>query len=97
MDRIEVEVYSQAVNAWIVRTPGRQFPALVVQGDSFSQLFALAQEVLERARTCACSDPKLVDTAEELRDQLWGRLRHYEEILQASGFTLPYSRTLWPR
>ena len=96
MQRVEVEAYSQAVNAWVVRTPGRQFPALVVQGDSFSHLFALAQSILDRAREARCDD-ELVDDAEELRDSLWDRLQHYEETLRIGGFPLPYDRAHWPR
>jgi uncharacterized protein DUF6959 len=96
MERIEVEVYSQAVNAWLIRTPGRDFPAHVVQGDSLSQLFALAQSILDRARTCSSIDPELAEEAEELRDQLWGRVQHYEDVLGQAGFTLPYVRQVWP-
>jgi len=97
VERVEVEAYSLEVNAWIVRTGGRRFPALVVQGDSFHQLYALAQSVLERARACRCDDAELTDEAEELRDLLWGRLQHYEETLRAHGFDLPYDRAAWPR
>lgn len=89
----QVEVYSRAVNAWVVRTPGRQFPALVVQGDSFHQLFALAHDICEHAQRV--TEPELRETAEELRDILWTRLLHYEEALHAAGFTLPYSRVAW--
>jgi hypothetical protein len=96
-ERAEVEVFSHAVNAWIVRTPGRQYPAALVQGDSLSHLFALAQSVLERARACGCGDEELAGEAEELRDLLWGRVQQYEAALQAHGLTLPYQRTVWPR
>ena len=96
-DRAEVEVFSQATNAWVIRTPGRQYPAVVVQGDSLSQLFALAQSVLERARTCGRADAELAAEAEELRDLLWGRVQQYEATLAAHGMTLPYARTTWPR
>ena len=95
VDRVEVETYSQEVNAWIVRTPGRQCPAVVVQGDQLHQLYALAQSALERARQGA--NAELVEETEELRDQLWSRLQQYEEVLQAHGFRLPYSRSVWPR
>ena len=56
-DTERVDVYSRDVNAWIVRTPGRRFPALVLQGDSFHQLFALAHDICERAEHCP--DPEL--------------------------------------
>lgn len=94
MERVEVEVFSQDVNAWVVRTPGRQFPALLIQGDTLSSLYELAESMLARARACDCTDEDLSGEAEELRDRLWGAVRHYEETLRASGFALPYERTL---
>jgi hypothetical protein len=36
MERIEIEVYSQATNQAIVRMPNRKFPGCVIQGDSLS-------------------------------------------------------------
>jgi len=30
MKRVEVEVFSDNTNHWIVRSPGRQFPALLI-------------------------------------------------------------------
>jgi putative ribosome biogenesis GTPase RsgA len=97
MERVEVEAFSQATNTWIIRTPGRQFPAAVIQGDSLSQLFALAQSILERTRACGCDDEELAAEAEELRDQLWGRLEQYETTLHAAGLPLPYNRIAWPK
>ena len=97
MQRVEVESYSENANAGIIRTPGRQFPAHVVQGDSFSHFFALAQSVLERARACDCADEELRDEAEELRDLLWGRMQHYEDTLRAAGFERPHERHTWPK
>ena len=95
MQKVEVEVFSDAVNAWVVRTPGRQYPALVIQGDTFSNFFALAQELLERVRKIGDSDS--IDTAAHLRDRLWEQLHHYEDVLSANGFQLPYNRVLWPK
>ena len=96
VERVEVESYSRAVNAWIVRTEGRRFPALVLQGDSFYHLYALAESVVNRARACDCVDAELAGEAVELRDLLRGRLQHYEDTLQAHGIALPYSRGAWP-
>ena len=95
MERVEVETYSQATNAWVIRTPGRKFPALVIQGDSLSILFTQARSVLERAHACRCDDPELIGDAQALCDSLWGSLRHYEETLRANDFDLPYSRIAW--
>ena len=96
-ERVEVEAFCQDTNYWVVRTPGRNYPAMVVQGDSFSQLFGLAQSILDRARACSCADAELVEEAGELRDMLWGRLHHYESILEKHDFRLPYDRRLWPK
>jgi hypothetical protein len=94
MERAEVEVFSQQTNAWVIRTPGRQYPAMVVQGDSFSSYFTLAQSILDRARTGG--DEELTGLAEELRDLVWGRLQHYEAVLHQHGLDLPYNRVAWP-
>ena len=97
VEHVEVEAFARDTNQWIVRTPGRKFPAMVVQGDSFSVLFSLAQTILERARACQCPDAELVGEAEELRDLLWGRLHHYETVLREHDFSLPYDRREWPK
>ena len=34
MERVEVELFSDGSNDAVVRMPGRQFPGMVVQGDS---------------------------------------------------------------
>jgi len=97
MEQVLVESYSQAVNSWVIRTPGRKFPALVIQGDSYSQLFDLAQSIVERTRLNPSADPELLGEAEELRDMIWGKLHNYELTLQENGFTLPYVRNAWPK
>jgi hypothetical protein len=94
--RAEVEVFEQAVNAWIVRTPGRKYPAVVVQGDSLNQLFGLAQAVLEGVRADPSRREELLEDATALRDQLWSLLRAYEETLSEYGLPLPYNRVRWP-
>ena len=86
-DREPVEIYSRATNAWIVRTPGRQYPAMVVQGDSFNHLVALAESIATRARDCA--DAELMQDAEELRELLSNRLAHYVGVLREYGFHIP--------
>src|SRR5687767_14972507 len=50
MKQVEVEVYADDVNAWVVRTPQRRFPALVIQGDSFSIIVSGARSALDAVR-----------------------------------------------
>jgi putative ribosome biogenesis GTPase RsgA len=85
----EVKVFSTDSNAWIVQTPGRAYPALVVQGDTFASFCHMAESILERARSCDCSDPELVDEADELVELLRARLNHYETVLEQAGFERP--------
>ena len=89
-ERVELELYSKAVNAAVVRLPSRQFPGMVIQGDSLNMMLGLAEEVFERTRGAA--DSELSDVAEELRDLLLGRVRHYEAVLKEHQLELPYSR-----
>jgi hypothetical protein len=90
--RAEVEVFSSNVNAWVIRTPGRAFPALVIQGDSFSRLLAEAEEVLSGLRGISSIDLAFVESARQLRDMLKERLDDYETVLRQHGMPLPYSR-----
>ena len=96
-EQVSVEVFDQAVNAWIIRTLGRHFPGVVVQGDSLHGLYALAESVHRRARSTLSADPELAEETDELRDLLWGRLRAYEDALRAHGLPLPYDRHAYPR
>lgn len=85
---IQVELLSEASNSTIIKLPWRDFPGSVVQGDSLSILLSLARDVRDRARRTA--DSGLVEAAQDLHDLLQGRLLHYQSILQASGWRLPY-------
>ena len=43
--KMEVECFSTTVNAVVVRTPGRQFPGVVIQGDSLHIISTQVDEV----------------------------------------------------
>src|SRR5262245_33936650 len=51
MEKLELEVYSQATNQAIVKMPGRRYPGLVIQGDSMSGLADRAESIFERAKS----------------------------------------------
>jgi hypothetical protein len=82
-----VEVLSKDINSAVIRTPGRSYPALVIQRDSFGVLHERAKTVLEGIRACNCDNSKVVDDCEELFELLDARKRHYEETLHARGVT----------
>ncbi len=89
MERIEIEVFSQASNAAIVRMPTRRFPGVVIQGDSLNILHQLAESVVQLA--APHDDEGLSGEAEELRDLLAGYVASYENVLKKHGIELPYS------
>lgn len=84
----EVEIYSDASNAAIMRHPGRRFPGLLVQGDTLYTLFRQAEEV------CAAASGKLTEDEYDELDQLRERLRtfvdHYKNVLHAHQIKLPF-------
>ena len=90
MEKIELEVYSQATNQAIVRMPHRHFPGLLLQGDTMSILADLAESIYERAKTSP--DTELLDRARRLKDSLNDFLLHYEIVLGEHNIELPYSR-----
>ena len=70
--------------------PGRNFPGCVVQGDSLSILL----NSVERAHSLALgtSNSELIDELASLKESLEDRLMHYEQVIKAHGFDLPYAR-----
>lgn len=97
MQRIELEVYSTDHSAWVIRTPGRDFPALVLQGNTVDSYFTLAQSLVTRLEASPLPDPIALDEAIELRDLLRDRLLDYETVLDANAVSLPYSRSVSSR
>ena len=88
MKKIEVASLSTAVNAAVIRLPGRKFPGVVIQGDSLKILVDLVAKI---DRLSGRSDnPELQGTTSELRQTLDRYIRVYEETLRANGEPLPY-------
>ena len=85
----EVEVFSDADNAPVIRHPGRRLPGSLIQGDSLSILWGLARSI--RDRVAEHSDEELVGDAEELFERIHVRLLGYQATLDAAGMDLPYS------
>ncbi len=90
MEKIEVEVYSNATNSAIVRMPERQFPGIVIQGDSLSALLALAEDIANLSTKT--SDKELVASTRELVNNLDTYLKNYEQALAKHGIPIPYRR-----
>jgi predicted RNase H-like HicB family nuclease len=84
--KAEVEVLTKETNNWVIRVPGRQYAAVAIQGDSLKILYDLADEICDLAP----KDGELRDVAENLRENLKGRLEVYESALRKHGLKLPY-------
>jgi len=77
MERIKLEVFSQAVNCGIVKMPGRRFPGVVMQGDSLYALYINAKRILKLTKTIT-SDSELIEEIKFLVDNLEGYVVNYE-------------------
>jgi hypothetical protein len=86
--RIEqVEIYSDATNAAIMRHPGRRFPGLVIQGDTLNGLCQQMDQV------CKLIGPgsEAYEEANKARNHLWKLRNHYVSVLVAHGIELPFA------
>lgn len=85
---MEVEILDRTPGNVVVRTEGRRFPALAVQGDTFHNW------VTELKGVCAMAqEAGQTEFAEELEAILEGleeRLAHYESVLESHGIEKPY-------
>ena len=91
MEKQELEVFSSASNAAIIRHPGRRFPGLLVQGDTLNGLRNDVRYLAELiGETNEEEDEELHYTLLILREKLDGMLAHYEAVLKAHGIQRPY-------
>ncbi len=90
MTRVEIEMLSTTTNCPVLTVPGRNFPGVVIQGDSLKSLLGIAEDIEKASNT---------DDAEELREsiialknKLGGYLEEYESAMNAHGRKLPYAK-----
>ena len=88
MTKIEVEAFSLAVNSAVIRLPGRQFPGVVLQGDSLKILADLIREISTLAQSHDAA--KLVDITTEASKMMESYRSVYEETLKSHQIPLPY-------
>lgn len=83
----QVEIYSDASNAAIMRHPGRNFPGCLIQGDTLYRLIQSLEEVSCEA-SCLSEDAgyELADVVEQLNDLL----SHYKTVLHEHEMELPF-------
>jgi hypothetical protein len=90
INSLTVEIFTEIGNDAVVRLPGRKFPGLLVQGDTFHSLVLAIKTICERAQLAG--DEELAGEADLLKDRLETMLGRYEEALHSHGVKLPYSK-----
>ena len=75
----KIEIYSDASNYAVMRHPGRNYPGILVQGDSLSILCKRADEV--RQQFDLGDTKEALGVLDELREMLWDRLAHYKSVM----------------
>ena len=84
----QVEIYSDATNAAVMRHPGRRFPGVLVQGDTLHTLCHRADVVCKAARSQL--DSESFEELNDLRNHLWSLLSHYKAVLGEHEIPLPF-------
>ncbi|MCX5555036.1 hypothetical protein [Streptomyces sp. NBC_00038] len=88
MERIEVELFTDGGNDAVVRMPGRNFPGVLVQGDS---LHIIRSAVVEVTEACERGDlDEARDSASFLLADLDALLARYEAALREHDIRRPY-------
>ncbi len=84
----EFELFSSATNAVIARHLGRNYPGVLIQGDTLRGLLSDIEELCEEPES---GDLEAVqDIADDLKDRFVDFLTHYENVLEKNNIELPY-------
>jgi hypothetical protein len=89
MRKEEIEIYSDEPNLAILRHPGRNFPGVLVQGDTLHWLCQMADNACARAKPTL--DVEAYAELNKMRNALQGQLTHYKKVLGEHGLPLPFS------
>jgi hypothetical protein len=81
-----VEIFSDQTNAAIMRHPGRNFPGVLIQGDT---LYNLCRQADLACSEVARGQPQY-EELNDLRNALWSYLNHYKATLLQHGMKLPF-------
>lgn len=92
-NKIAVEIFNNITNSVVLKAPGRNYPGLLIQGDSLSNLYKKASLMLKLARGMRL-DEEFIDMAEELSSELEKYLDNYEITLKQNAIDIPYHPSL---
>ena len=83
-----VECFSDNSNAAVIRAFGRNYPGVLIQGDSLYNLCQFASKVVLELNKGNSAEAQ--DIAMELSEMLEAYKKHYEAVLLDAGTELPY-------
>lgn len=86
----KVEVLDETSNAVVAKHADREFPGVLLQGDTLRILFT---DLVELKEEIDAKDFEAAgDIADSLKEQLELLLDHYERILKEHDIRLPYAK-----
>ena len=89
MKKEEVEIFSDTTNQAVMKHPGRNYPGLLMQGDT---LYSICRDLDDVCREIKNGNTnEAFEELNELRNSMWERLNHYKVVLGEHGIELPFS------
>lgn len=89
MKKDDVEIYSDSTNQAVMKHPGRNYPGVLVQGDTLYSYCRGLDDVCRDLRSGNTDDA--YDELNEIRNAMWEKLNHYKVVLGEHGIELPFS------
>jgi hypothetical protein len=94
MTRQLVDILSDQPNVVVLRTPGRNYPGLVFQGDTLRGLLRYLERM--KALTQHGVSEELCDEIDDMHERLRADVSHYERVLDENSMSLPYPDRVTP-
>ncbi len=88
MERVEVELFTDGSNNAVVQMPGRNFPGVLIQGDSLSVIRADVANIRDACRTEGATEA--LELAEFLLEDLDAIMLRYTGALERHGLRKPF-------
>ena len=86
----DAKLLSRPINFAVVQLPEREYPGVVVQGDTLNTMVRRLELMSHLQKTNKVDELK--SEIEDLMEQLNEALTHYEKICADRGITLPYPK-----
>ena len=90
MSKAQASILKNSGNFAVVQMPDRNYPAMVVPGDSLHILCQDMEELVENLVAELGSENEAVQNAKYILESLQERRSYYEEVLHSCGIELPY-------